>query len=367
MLWILSLCAFIGTGILWVMGRRESARFGRVHLMATTLNCSVPAHATSSNTRDEANERMEKALLMWRTERAERELSVRPSVYEAPDPVAPAPEPEVPAVPPVVVETVPEPPSAVDEQAEEPPAEDVGGAAFTIPPRDHYDVLQISPDADMETIHRVYRIMASRFHPDNQVTGDIERFLLLTEAHKVLSDPERRRQYDGSIGLAAPGALPIFGMKVFLDGVEGENNRRLGVLSLLYHRRRLNDSQPGVSLLELERRMAFPREYLVFTVWYLRAKGYISVMEENSDYALTALGVDYVEAHASTNPVIRELLTAGSGSGPGSGGGQTPEAPRCDKCDRREHNRRHRGKRRGNRGAGTGSICRRPGRDKGNE
>jgi hypothetical protein len=68
-------------------------------------------------------------------------------------------------------------------------------------------------------------------------------------------------------------------------------------------------------VLELEKRMAFPREYLNFTLWYLRSKSYITVMEDNSDYGLTALGVDYVEARSSTNKVIRELLTAGSAAG----------------------------------------------------
>ena len=35
--------------------------------------------------------------------------------------------------------------------------------------RDYYEVLQISRKADIETIHRVYRMMATRFHPDIQL------------------------------------------------------------------------------------------------------------------------------------------------------------------------------------------------------
>jgi hypothetical protein len=37
---------------------------------------------------------------------------------------------------------------------------------------DYYEVLQLSPKADLETIHRVYRIMAARFHPDNPESRD---------------------------------------------------------------------------------------------------------------------------------------------------------------------------------------------------
>ena len=51
---------------------------------------------------------------------------------------------------------------------------------------DYYEVLQVSQNAEPETIHRVYRIMAARFHPDNRKTGDSERFLLFNEAYEVL-------------------------------------------------------------------------------------------------------------------------------------------------------------------------------------
>jgi curved DNA-binding protein len=35
------------------------------------------------------------------------------------------------------------------------------------PAHDYYEFLQISPNADAETIHRVYRFLAARLHPDN--------------------------------------------------------------------------------------------------------------------------------------------------------------------------------------------------------
>ena len=61
---------------------------------------------------------------------------------------------------------------------------------------DHYETLQISPSAEPDTIHRVYRLLAQRFHPDNGETGNATRFRLVCEAYEVLSDPERRAQYD---------------------------------------------------------------------------------------------------------------------------------------------------------------------------
>src|SRR5918911_3989717 len=61
---------------------------------------------------------------------------------------------------------------------------------------DHYEVLQVSPNAEPETINRVYRMLAQRFHPDNQQTGDERRFHTILEAYTVLSDPEKRARYD---------------------------------------------------------------------------------------------------------------------------------------------------------------------------
>ena len=179
---------------------------------------------------------------------------------------------------------------------------------------DYYEILQISRKADLETIHRVYRIMALRFHPDNTNTGNLERFLLLKRAYQTLSDPAQRAAYDAAHAGVDTRPLPVFESQDFVYGIEGEMNRRLGVLSLLYKKRRLGEGTGGISVLELEKRMAFPREYLDFTLWYLRSKKYIA-LEQNSDYALTYEGVDFVEANSSDNHAIRQLLTTGTDSG----------------------------------------------------
>jgi hypothetical protein len=104
-------------------------------------------------------------------------------------------------------------------------------------------------------------------------------------------------------------------------------NRRLAVLSLLYRRCRANVHNPKISLRELEIQMGFPREYLDFTTWYLRTKKYIT-REDNSDFALTALGVDYVESNYSKLPILSKLLNAGTGSANGSGSAPPDSAER---------------------------------------
>lgn len=61
---------------------------------------------------------------------------------------------------------------------------------------DYYEILQVSPKADSETIERVFRLLAKRYHTDNQRTGDADKFTMLSEAYQVLSQPEKRAAYD---------------------------------------------------------------------------------------------------------------------------------------------------------------------------
>src|SRR5579871_695230 len=61
---------------------------------------------------------------------------------------------------------------------------------------DYYEVLRIGPRADEETIERVYRTLAERFHTDNPTTGDADAYMRVTQAYETLSDPARRMEYD---------------------------------------------------------------------------------------------------------------------------------------------------------------------------
>src|ERR1700730_5988876 len=184
---------------------------------------------------------------------------------------------------------------------------------------DYYEFLQISPNAEPDTIHRVYRFLAVRLHPDNPETGDSEKFFLLKQAYDVLSNPARRLEYDAARKKEGPQAVPLSTTIDFMDSMEGELNRRLGVLALLYIQRRTNPYSPEVSLFEVERRMGFPRDYLEFTTWYLRNKGYIT-RADNSDFTLTAEGVDFVEAERVNIPILNKLLTTGSAPTAAEGG-----------------------------------------------
>jgi curved DNA-binding protein CbpA len=191
---------------------------------------------------------------------------------------------------------------------------------------DYYEVLQISPGAEPETIKRVYKLLVVRVHPDNPTTGDAERFRILKEAYEVLSDPERRAAYDLEREVRTQEPIPVFEMGEFAVGVDGETNRRIGMLCLLYNTRRANDDKPGLSLMELEQLMGFPREHLMFAVWYLRNKEYVT-SRDSSDLVITSEGVDYLESHLPTSRVAYKLLKGAENGTIHMGVGDEPPAP----------------------------------------
>jgi DNA-binding MarR family transcriptional regulator len=191
---------------------------------------------------------------------------------------------------------------------------------------DYYEFLQISPNAEADTIHRVYRFLAARLHPDNLQSGNAEMFHLLKLAYDVLSDTEKRAKYDVA-RMRASAPPPLSETVDFMDSLDGELNRRLAVLAVLYYRRRTNPNFPQVSLADIEDRMGFPRDYLEFTLWYLVKKGYVS-REDNASYSLTAEAVDFVEKHRTEFPILHRLLTSTAGATvPNAAYGHGTDAP----------------------------------------
>jgi hypothetical protein len=158
---------------------------------------------------------------------------------------------------------------------------------------DYYEILQLSPNADQDTINRVYRTLVKRYHPDNQETGNAEKFRQVVEAHRVLSDPERRAGYDVNYDENRALVLKIFTDASQPDGYDGDRRILEGILSLLYISRRRDPNRSGMGILQLEQMLGCPAEHLAFHTWYLREKGWVQRLE-NGLLAITVSGVDRV-------------------------------------------------------------------------
>jgi molecular chaperone DnaJ len=61
--------------------------------------------------------------------------------------------------------------------------------------KDYYEILGVSRDASDEEIKKAYRRLAHKYHPDKG-SGNEERFKEVNEAYQILSDREKRAQYD---------------------------------------------------------------------------------------------------------------------------------------------------------------------------
>jgi curved DNA-binding protein CbpA len=158
---------------------------------------------------------------------------------------------------------------------------------------DYYEVLQVSPRADRDTIERVFRFLANRFHPDNRETGDADRFTELVDAYRVLGDAVMRAQYDLNYERIREGRWQLFSQDSVHNDIASDNRIRMAILSILFVVRRNNPSEPGVGSVELERLLGCPEAVIRFHIWYLRENEWITRLESGF-MAITAKGVDRV-------------------------------------------------------------------------
>ena len=172
---------------------------------------------------------------------------------------------------------------------------------------DYYETLQVSANAEPETIHRMYRLLAKRFHPDNQDTGTADRFHSIHEAYSVLSDPEQRAQYDTAHQPHRPSKLRLASSGAGSEtDFEKERAFRLIVLEALYAQRRREPEHPGIFVTALETTVGRAREDLEFTIWYLVQKKLVQ-RGDNSQLLITADGADFLEQNHLTSLQTRRL------------------------------------------------------------
>ena len=159
---------------------------------------------------------------------------------------------------------------------------------------DYYELLQVSPNADEETIQRVFRHLAKRYHPDHQDSPDVERFRRLVDAHRVLTDPESRAGYDAEYHEYWNRRWKLVSESGDGAAFDQDRDMRERMLSLFYVQRRRSMALPGIGEYEVAQLMRTPLELVEFHIWYLRAKGWLERLESGM-LAISAAGVDEVE------------------------------------------------------------------------
>lgn len=175
------------------------------------------------------------------------------------------------------------------------------GAAIS-PGEDHYEALQLSPNADSDTIHRVYRLLAQRYHPDNQESANPELFRAVLKAYRVLSDPEQRSAYDLAWQRERGRRWKVFDQNSGKPGIQCERAKRRAMLEILYVKRAKSPQESGMTIAEIEDLLGVPREHLEFCVWYLRESA-LAIRTDSGRFSITLKGVDYCEAQ--TEPEAR--------------------------------------------------------------
>ena len=117
----------------------------------------------------------------------------------------------------------------------------------------------------------------------------------------MLRDPEKRARYDLLHQQRRQDRW-----RLVSSGAESENDFemeqivRLTVLEVLYTKRRLEPTNPGIFFREFEKLIGKPREHLEFTIWFLVQKKFVA-QGDNSQLILTVEGAEYLEQTYRSN------------------------------------------------------------------
>lgn len=158
------------------------------------------------------------------------------------------------------------------------------------PAKNYYEILELSANANQDTIERMFRYLATKHHPDSG--GDREKFSFLVKAFENLRDPVSRATYDAKL---QQQDRENAGLAEHARQAGPDTADRHELLCLFYARRRQNENNPAIGMMTIEKMMKLPAEVLKFHIWYFREKGWIQ-REENGGLSITAEGVDRVEA-----------------------------------------------------------------------
>lgn len=182
--------------------------------------------------------------------------------------------------------------------------------------QDHYEVLGVEHKAGTEAIQIAYTRLAEKYHPK---TGDVpspEKYESVTLAFEVLSDPDLRLDFNKLKGIGEEDKPKFSGM-AFFEAYQRDTHLRVGLLCVLYDRRRSKPFTPALSMRHLEQIFGASTQELNFALWYLKQRELV-MADDKSSLQITVEGMDYLEANPPLPelvlPMIKPSGLAGSGS-----------------------------------------------------
>ena len=170
----------------------------------------------------------------------------------------------------------------------------------------------------MTIIRYAYRFLAAQYHPDNGETGDADRFRIITDAWKTLSDDGKRAAYDMSLGAQeqtkgvqqhkAQPKVNEFGRDALPNipktGISwNEIELRLAILQILLAARKKKPATGGASGKMLMDCLQIDSIIQIeFALWYLREKQFIETGERV--FMITGKGLDYLTDQLAKTAIL---------------------------------------------------------------
>jgi curved DNA-binding protein CbpA len=185
--------------------------------------------------------------------------------------------------------------------------------------QDHYAILGVEPKANSEVIQAAYAKLAAKYHKDNPVTGDPEKFEAVNLAYEVLCDATLRGEFDKLKGIGQEDDKPRFGGAPFFDNLGKQTGLRAAILSVLYERRQLKPYRPALSMRHLDGMINAGNDELNFALWYLKQRGLVQ-SDDKSNLQITVEGMDFLESTRPQPelvlPFIKPSALAGAAGAP---------------------------------------------------
>lgn len=173
--------------------------------------------------------------------------------------------------------------------------------------QDHYIILGVEPNADMDAIQAAYRKLAERYHPNNTETGDKAKFDTVNQAYEVLCDPALRKAFDQVKGVDLEAGNPKFSGSDFFRALAMSAGLRSAILCILYDRRRIKSFKPAISMRQFEGMLTIGGESLNFALWYLKKRALV-IMDDKSSLEITVEGMDFLEQNRPTPETVLAFI-----------------------------------------------------------